>query len=118
HSQILSHYSQLTEEDLQAVFHYAAETLKQVRVYPPAVWHGPERPTSSRRSHPPRGRSPVAILAEQVPAVAEDLSRPGQPLTDRLGGGPRVGRRGLQRRGQDGPGLFFEGPAVERRQLA
>jgi uncharacterized protein (DUF433 family) len=37
HAQILSNYSQLTEEDIQAVLHYAAETLKRERAYPLAV---------------------------------------------------------------------------------
>jgi uncharacterized protein (DUF433 family) len=37
HEQILRNYPQLTEEDIQAALHYAAETLKQERVYPLAV---------------------------------------------------------------------------------
>jgi uncharacterized protein (DUF433 family) len=32
--QVLKNYPQLTDDDIQAVFHYAAETLKQERVYP------------------------------------------------------------------------------------
>ena len=35
--QILENYPQLTTEDLQAAFHYAAETMKQERVYPLSV---------------------------------------------------------------------------------
>ncbi len=35
--QILSNYPQLTEDDIQAALHYAAQTLKQERVYPVAV---------------------------------------------------------------------------------
>jgi uncharacterized protein (DUF433 family) len=37
HEQILSNYPQLTEDDIQAVLHYAAEALKRERVYPVAV---------------------------------------------------------------------------------
>jgi uncharacterized protein (DUF433 family) len=32
--QILKNYPQLTEEDIQAALHYAAEVLKQEHVYP------------------------------------------------------------------------------------
>jgi uncharacterized protein (DUF433 family) len=32
--QILKNYPQLTGDDIQAALHYAAETLKQERVYP------------------------------------------------------------------------------------
>jgi uncharacterized protein (DUF433 family) len=35
--QILSNYPQLTDDDLQAALHYAAETLKRERVYPLAI---------------------------------------------------------------------------------
>ncbi len=35
--QILRNYPQLTQEDIQAALYYAAETLKQERVYPLAV---------------------------------------------------------------------------------
>ena len=35
--QILENYPQLTVEDIQAACHYAAETLKQERVYPLSV---------------------------------------------------------------------------------
>src|SRR5690242_180755 len=34
HEQILKNYPQLTEEDIQAALHYAAEVLKQEHVYP------------------------------------------------------------------------------------
>ena len=34
HEQILKNYPQLTEEDIQAALHDAAEVLKQERVYP------------------------------------------------------------------------------------
>jgi uncharacterized protein (DUF433 family) len=34
HEQIILNYSQLTEDDIQAALHYAAETLKQEQVYP------------------------------------------------------------------------------------
>lgn len=34
HEQILANYPQLTEEDIQAALHYAAEALKQEHVYP------------------------------------------------------------------------------------
>jgi uncharacterized protein (DUF433 family) len=34
HEQILENYPQLTGDDIQAALHYAAETLKQERVYP------------------------------------------------------------------------------------
>ncbi len=34
HEQILQNYPQLTEEDIQAALHYAAEALKQEHVYP------------------------------------------------------------------------------------
>ena len=34
HEQILTNYPQLTEEDIQAALHYAAEALKQEHVYP------------------------------------------------------------------------------------
>jgi uncharacterized protein (DUF433 family) len=34
HEQILKNYPQLTEEDIQAALHYAAEALKQEHVYP------------------------------------------------------------------------------------
>lgn len=34
HEQILNNYPQLTEEDIQAALHYAAEALKQEHVYP------------------------------------------------------------------------------------
>jgi uncharacterized protein (DUF433 family) len=37
HEQILSNYPQLSEEDIQAALHYAAEMLKRERVYPVAV---------------------------------------------------------------------------------
>ncbi len=37
HEQILNNYPQLTEEDIQAALHYAAEALKRERVYPLAV---------------------------------------------------------------------------------
>lgn len=37
HEEILSNYPQLTESDLQAALHYAAEALKQERVYPLVV---------------------------------------------------------------------------------
>ncbi len=34
HEQILKNYPQLTEDDIQAALHYAAEVLKQEHVYP------------------------------------------------------------------------------------
>jgi uncharacterized protein (DUF433 family) len=34
HEQILQNYPPLTEEDIQAALHYAAEALKQEHVYP------------------------------------------------------------------------------------
>ena len=34
HEQILKSYPQLTEEDIEAALHYAAEVLKQEHVYP------------------------------------------------------------------------------------
>jgi len=34
HEQILTNYPQLTTDDIQAVLHYAAETLKHEHVYP------------------------------------------------------------------------------------
>jgi uncharacterized protein (DUF433 family) len=34
HEQILKNYPHLTEEDIQAALHYAAETVKQEHVYP------------------------------------------------------------------------------------
>ncbi len=34
HELILENYPHLTEEDIQAVLHYAAETLKQEHLYP------------------------------------------------------------------------------------
>ena len=34
HEQVLKSYPQLTGDDIQAALHYAAETLKQERVYP------------------------------------------------------------------------------------
>ena len=34
HEQILANYPQLSEEDIQAALHYAAEALKQEHVYP------------------------------------------------------------------------------------
>lgn len=34
HEQILANYPQLTEEDIHAALHYAAEALKQEYVYP------------------------------------------------------------------------------------
>ena len=34
HEQILANYSHLTEDDIQAVLHYAAEAVKQEHVYP------------------------------------------------------------------------------------
>ena len=34
HELILKNYPQLTEEDIQAALHYAAEVLKQEHVYP------------------------------------------------------------------------------------
>ena len=37
HEQILQNYPQLTEEDIQAALHYAAESLKRERVYLLAV---------------------------------------------------------------------------------
>jgi len=37
HEQILKSYSQLTEEDIWAVLSYAAETLKEEKVYPVPV---------------------------------------------------------------------------------
>jgi uncharacterized protein (DUF433 family) len=37
HEQIVQNYPQLTEEDIQAALHYAAEVLKQEHVYPPPV---------------------------------------------------------------------------------
>ena len=37
HQQILENYPQLTLDDIQAAFHYAAETMKQERVYPLSV---------------------------------------------------------------------------------
>ena len=37
HEQILKSYPQLIEEDIWAVLAYAAETIKQERVYPLAV---------------------------------------------------------------------------------
>jgi len=37
HGEMLSNYPQLTEEDIQAALHYAAETLRRERVYPLAV---------------------------------------------------------------------------------
>jgi len=35
--EVLRNYPQLTADDLQAVFHYAAESLKRERVFPLAV---------------------------------------------------------------------------------
>ena len=37
HEQILSNYPQLTEDDIQAALHYAADTLRRGRVYPLTV---------------------------------------------------------------------------------
>ncbi|MEX0677852.1 MAG: DUF433 domain-containing protein [Pirellulales bacterium] len=37
HQQILQNYPQLTADDIQAALHYAAEAIKQERVYPLAV---------------------------------------------------------------------------------
>jgi uncharacterized protein (DUF433 family) len=37
HEQIERNYPSLTDEDLQAALHYAAEALKRERVYPLAV---------------------------------------------------------------------------------
>lgn len=37
HEEIGRNYPALTDEDLQAALHYAAETLKRERVYPLAV---------------------------------------------------------------------------------
>jgi uncharacterized protein (DUF433 family) len=37
HKQILTSYPQLTEEDIWAVLSYAAETIKQEKVYPVPV---------------------------------------------------------------------------------
>lgn len=37
HQQILESYPQLSDEDIQAALHYAAETLKRERVYPVEV---------------------------------------------------------------------------------
>jgi uncharacterized protein (DUF433 family) len=37
HEQILKSYSQLTDEDIWAVLSYAAETIKQEKVYPVLV---------------------------------------------------------------------------------
>jgi uncharacterized protein (DUF433 family) len=37
HEQILKSYSQLTEEDIWAVLAYAAETIRQEKVYPVLV---------------------------------------------------------------------------------
>jgi len=37
HEQVLTSYPQLTEDDIQAALHYAAEALKRERVYPVAV---------------------------------------------------------------------------------
>jgi uncharacterized protein (DUF433 family) len=34
HEQILKNYPHLTEEDIQAALHYAAEVVKQEHVYP------------------------------------------------------------------------------------
>jgi uncharacterized protein (DUF433 family) len=34
HAQILENYPQLKQDDIQAALHYAAEALKQERVYP------------------------------------------------------------------------------------
>jgi uncharacterized protein (DUF433 family) len=34
HQQILKNYPHLTEEDIQAALHYAAEAVKQEHVYP------------------------------------------------------------------------------------
>jgi len=34
HEQILKNYPHLTEEDIQAALHYAAEAVKQEHVYP------------------------------------------------------------------------------------
>ena len=34
HDQVLKNYPQLTDDDILAALHYAAETLKQERVYP------------------------------------------------------------------------------------
>jgi uncharacterized protein (DUF433 family) len=34
HEQILENYPQLTPDDIQAALHYAAEALRQERVYP------------------------------------------------------------------------------------
>ncbi len=34
HEQIKGNYPQLTEDDIQAALHYAAETVKQEHVYP------------------------------------------------------------------------------------
>ena len=37
HEELLSNYPQLTEEDIQAALHYAADALERERVYPLAV---------------------------------------------------------------------------------
>ena len=37
HEEMLSNYPQLTEEDIQAALHYAAEALERERGYPLAV---------------------------------------------------------------------------------
>lgn len=37
HAEVLANYPQLTEDDIQAALHYAAESLKRERVYPLAV---------------------------------------------------------------------------------
>ena len=34
HEQILTNYPHLTEDDIQAALHYAAEAVKQEHVYP------------------------------------------------------------------------------------
>ena len=37
HKEILCNYPSVTDDDIQAALHYAAETLKRERVYPLAV---------------------------------------------------------------------------------
>jgi uncharacterized protein (DUF433 family) len=37
HEQVVHNYPQLTRDDIQAALHYAAEVMKQERVYPLSV---------------------------------------------------------------------------------